>query len=153
MDGENGNVTGNEEEEEENDQSIEEILSIIDEARKPGEGLKEVGSLLRGGSMDLDDIDTDADTDDIETNGDFVCPLQVWDFFFFLKSTSVRLRIINHVTLQTNLIEISKKKKKLFEDKGILLMAKRNLFSGNDVAFSLASKPDLCKSYVSFQSL
>lgn len=77
MDGENGNVTGNEEEEEENDQSIEEILSIIDEARKPGEGLKEVGSLLRGGSMDLDDIDTDADTDDIETNGDFVCPLQV----------------------------------------------------------------------------
>ena len=74
MDGEDGNL----ETEEENDQSqsIEEILSIIDEARKPGEGPK-VGSQLLGGSMDLDDIDDDADIDDIETSGDFVSALQV----------------------------------------------------------------------------
>ena len=74
MDGEDGNL----ETEEENDQSqsIEEILSIIDEARKPGEGPK-VGSQLLGGSMDLDDIDADADIDDIETSGDFVSALQV----------------------------------------------------------------------------
>ncbi|XP_022775000.1 serine/threonine-protein kinase SAPK1-like isoform X2 [Durio zibethinus] len=71
-----GGEDGNVETEEENDQSqsIEEILSIIEEARKPGEGPK-VGSQLLG-SMDLDDID-DADIDDIETSGDFVCALQV----------------------------------------------------------------------------
>ncbi|XP_022739323.1 serine/threonine-protein kinase SAPK2-like isoform X2 [Durio zibethinus] len=63
---------------EENDQSqsIKEILSIIDEARKPGEGPK-VGSQLLGGSVDLDDIDADADIDDIETSGDFVSVLRV----------------------------------------------------------------------------
>lgn len=55
-------------------QSIEEILSIIQEARKPGEGPK-VGGQFVGGSMDLDDIDADADIDDIETSGDFVCAL------------------------------------------------------------------------------
>ncbi|WVZ24898.1 hypothetical protein V8G54_003442 [Vigna mungo] len=55
-------------------QSIEEILSIIQEARKPGEGPR-VGGQFVGGSMDLDDIDADADIDDIETSGDFVCAL------------------------------------------------------------------------------
>ncbi|KAK8554314.1 hypothetical protein V6N13_073215 [Hibiscus sabdariffa] len=61
----------------ENDQSqsIEQVLSIIDEAREPGEGPK-VGSQFLGGSMDLDDID-DADIDDVDTSGDFVCALQV----------------------------------------------------------------------------
>ncbi|XWS33355.1 hypothetical protein CRYUN_Cryun22dG0074800 [Craigia yunnanensis] len=76
MEGEDGNL----ETEAENDQSqsIEEILSILDEARKPGEGPK-VGSQLLGGSMDLDvyDIYADEDIDDIETSGDFVCALQV----------------------------------------------------------------------------
>ena len=74
MEGEDGNL----ETKQENDQSqsTEEILSIIDEARKPGEGPK-VGSQLLGGSMDLDDIDADADIDDIETSGDFVSALQV----------------------------------------------------------------------------
>lgn len=74
MEGEGGNL-GTEEENDQS-QSIEEILSIIDEARKPGEGPK-VGSQALGGSMDLDDIDADADIDDIETSGDFVCALQV----------------------------------------------------------------------------
>ncbi|KAH1237045.1 Serine/threonine-protein kinase SAPK2 [Glycine max] len=55
-------------------QSIEEILAIVQEARKPGEGPK-VGEQFVGGSMDLDDIDADADIDDIETSGDFVCAL------------------------------------------------------------------------------
>ncbi|KAE8720592.1 Serine/threonine-protein kinase SAPK2 [Hibiscus syriacus] len=67
---------------EENDdvpQSIEEILCIVDEARKGGEGPK-VGNRLLGGSMDLDDdddLDADADIDDLETSGDFVCALGV----------------------------------------------------------------------------
>lgn len=56
-------------------QRIEEILSIIQEARKPGEGPK-VGGQFVGGSMDLDDMDADdADIDDIDTSGDFVCAL------------------------------------------------------------------------------
>ncbi|KAL0291634.1 UNVERIFIED_CONTAM: Serine/threonine-protein kinase SAPK2 [Sesamum calycinum] len=56
-------------------QSIEEALAIIQEARKPGDDPKTGGQLLEG-SMDLDDeIDTDADIDDIETSGDFVCAL------------------------------------------------------------------------------
>lgn len=56
-------------------QSIEEALAIIQEARKPGEGLKLDGLFVGGGSMDLDDIDTDEDIDDIETSDDFVCAL------------------------------------------------------------------------------
>jgi serine/threonine-protein kinase SRK2 len=55
-------------------QSIEEVLSIIQEASKPVSLSKAVGHLL-GGSMDLDDLDADADLEDIETSGDFVCPL------------------------------------------------------------------------------
>ncbi|KAF5458197.1 hypothetical protein F2P56_022250 [Juglans regia] len=59
-------------------QSNEEILSIIKEARKPGEGPKLGGNdnILDGGSMDFDEIEADDDdTDDMETNGDFVCAL------------------------------------------------------------------------------
>ena len=52
-------------------QSVEEILFIIQEARKPAEVLKSGGPYM-GGSMDLDDLDAD---EDIETSGDFVCPL------------------------------------------------------------------------------
>ncbi|CAK9179226.1 unnamed protein product, partial [Ilex paraguariensis] len=55
-------------------QSIEEVLEIIKEARKTPDGPKKGGNFV-GGSMDLDDIDTDADIDDIETSGDFVCAL------------------------------------------------------------------------------
>ncbi|RWR84091.1 Protein kinase domain-containing protein [Cinnamomum micranthum f. kanehirae] len=53
-------------------QSIEDIVSIIQEARKPADGPM-VGGLFLNGSIDLDDIDTDMDLDDIETSGDFVC--------------------------------------------------------------------------------
>ncbi|KAK8710917.1 hypothetical protein V6N13_146226 [Hibiscus sabdariffa] len=66
----------NEEESRSVSQRIEEILYIIDEARKGGEGPKG-GSRLLGGSMDLDDDDLDADIDDLETSGDFVCALRV----------------------------------------------------------------------------
>ncbi|KAL2531398.1 Serine/threonine-protein kinase SRK2E [Abeliophyllum distichum] len=56
-------------------QTIEEALAIIQEARKPAEGAK-AGGLFVAGSMDLDDIDTDADIEeDIDTSGDFVCTL------------------------------------------------------------------------------
>jgi serine/threonine-protein kinase SRK2 len=55
-------------------QSIEEVLSIIQEARKALE-VPKVGALYLGGSMDLDDLDADADIEDIEMSGDFVCPL------------------------------------------------------------------------------
>ncbi|XP_042493063.1 serine/threonine-protein kinase SAPK2-like [Macadamia integrifolia] len=55
-------------------QSIEEVLSIIQEARKPAGGPK-IGGHLIGGSMDLDEIDADVDIDDVESSGDFVCAL------------------------------------------------------------------------------
>jgi len=55
-------------------QSVEEVLSIIQEASKPVFLSKGEEHLL-GSSMDLDDLDADADLEDIETSGDFVCPL------------------------------------------------------------------------------
>lgn len=57
-------------------QSVEEVVAIVQEARKGG-AAAEGGCLLGGGSMDdLDDLDTEADEDDdIETSGDFVCAL------------------------------------------------------------------------------
>ncbi|KAL4284693.1 hypothetical protein GQ457_16G022090 [Hibiscus cannabinus] len=73
MEGEEGKLKI--EQENDQSQSIEQVLSIIDEAREPGEGLK-VGTQFLGGSMDLDDID-DADIDDVDTSDDFVCALQV----------------------------------------------------------------------------
>lgn len=58
-------------------QVIEEILTIIQEARKPGEGLIIGGQgQFVGGSLDMDDLDTDLDIDDLETSGDFVCALE-----------------------------------------------------------------------------
>ncbi|XP_059432038.1 serine/threonine-protein kinase SAPK1 isoform X2 [Corylus avellana] len=62
------------EDESESPQSIEEILSIIQEAGKAGEGVK-LGAIVVGGSMDLDEIEADCDIDDIETSGDYVCAL------------------------------------------------------------------------------
>lgn len=53
-------------------QSIEDIACIIQEARKPADGAM-VDGLFLNGSIDLDDIDTDMDLDDIEKSGDFVC--------------------------------------------------------------------------------
>ena len=66
--------------EKENDssQSIEELLSIVQEARKPAEGPKFGGSFVGGSlELDLDDLEADCDMDDIETSGDFVCALWV----------------------------------------------------------------------------
>lgn len=60
-------------------QSIDEVLAIIQEAKKPGEDPKVCDLLVKGisSSIDLDDdSDIDDDTDDeIETSGDFVCAL------------------------------------------------------------------------------
>ncbi|KAG5574612.1 hypothetical protein H5410_054746 [Solanum commersonii] len=60
-------------EENEPTQSIDEVLAIIQEAKKPGEGPKSCDLLVKGisSSIDLDD-DTD---DEIETSGEFVCAL------------------------------------------------------------------------------
>ncbi|XP_059633519.1 serine/threonine-protein kinase SAPK1-like [Cornus florida] len=55
-------------------QSIEEVQSIIQEARTLPEVSKTGVHFIGGGSMDLDDFD-DADNEDIETSGDFVCQL------------------------------------------------------------------------------
>lgn len=58
-------------------QSIEEILSIIQEARKPVEGPKIDGQFV-GGELDFDEMDADDDFDnDIETSDDFdfVCDM------------------------------------------------------------------------------
>ncbi|WVZ66734.1 hypothetical protein U9M48_015918 [Paspalum notatum var. saurae] len=54
-------------------QSLDEIMAIIQEARKPGDGLKLSGQLPGLGSMELDDIDVD--DIDVEDSGDFVCAL------------------------------------------------------------------------------
>lgn len=62
---------------EDSSQSIEEILLIIQEARKPGEGPKLDGQFV-GGEMDFDEMDEDDDFDnDIETSDDFeyVCDM------------------------------------------------------------------------------
>jgi serine/threonine-protein kinase SRK2 len=73
-------VEEEEEEEEKCRQSVEEIVKIIEEARKGVNGTDNNGGLgLIDGSIDLDDID-DADIyddvdDDEERNGDFVCAL------------------------------------------------------------------------------
>lgn len=74
VEGEDGMQNGDDHIIDSSSQSIEEILTIIQEGRKPGEGPK-VGEQFVVGSMDLDDMDADADTDDIETSGDFVCAL------------------------------------------------------------------------------
>uniref|UniRef100_A0A0D9Z8C5 non-specific serine/threonine protein kinase n=1 Tax=Oryza glumipatula TaxID=40148 RepID=A0A0D9Z8C5_9ORYZ len=57
-------------------QSLEEVMAIIQEARKPGDAMKLAGAgqVACLGSMDLDDID-DIDDIDIENSGDFVCAL------------------------------------------------------------------------------
>ena len=57
-------------------QSVDEVLSIIQEARKPLSVPNVGGDLVTDGSMDLEDLDADADLDleDIETSGEFVCP-------------------------------------------------------------------------------
>ncbi|OEL37249.1 Serine/threonine-protein kinase SAPK1 [Dichanthelium oligosanthes] len=58
------------------EQSLEEVMAIIQEARKPGEAMKLAGQLPCLGSMDLDDIDLDdIDDIDIENSGDFVCAM------------------------------------------------------------------------------
>jgi serine/threonine-protein kinase SRK2 len=54
-------------------QSVEEIMAIIQEARKPGDGLKLTGQIPGLGSMDLDDVDVD--DIDVDDSGDFVCAL------------------------------------------------------------------------------
>ncbi|KAI3952400.1 hypothetical protein MKX01_005267 [Papaver californicum] len=60
-------------------QSIEDILAIIQEARKSADGSepKVGGGLLIGGSMDLDDeMDADVDLEeDLESSGEFVCAM------------------------------------------------------------------------------
>ncbi|KAG6399767.1 hypothetical protein SASPL_141252 [Salvia splendens] len=55
-------------------QSIEEALAAIQEATRTSDSSK-TGGLVLEGSMDLDDIDTDEDIDEVETSGDFVCAL------------------------------------------------------------------------------
>lgn len=66
-------------EENEPTQSIDEVLAIIQEAKKPGEGPKGCDLFVNGSSsidFDDDDSDIDDDTDDeIETSGEFVCAL------------------------------------------------------------------------------
>ncbi|THU57247.1 hypothetical protein C4D60_Mb03t01500 [Musa balbisiana] len=54
-------------------QSIEEIMAIIQEARKPAVVSPILGLFVGGGSLELDDMDEDMD--DIETSGDFVCAI------------------------------------------------------------------------------
>ncbi|GJN31677.1 hypothetical protein PR202_gb20102 [Eleusine coracana subsp. coracana] len=59
------------------EQSLEEVMAIIQEARKPGDDLRLAGQVpCPLGSMDLDDTDLDdIDDIDIENSGDFVCAM------------------------------------------------------------------------------
>ncbi|XP_058085952.1 serine/threonine-protein kinase SAPK3-like [Magnolia sinica] len=52
-------------------QSIEEVMRIIQEARTPSEGLKADGQSVAG-LVDLDDTDTDIETEEVDEGGDFV---------------------------------------------------------------------------------
>ncbi|XP_057807149.1 serine/threonine-protein kinase SAPK2-like [Salvia miltiorrhiza] len=74
MEGERGSVQVNIGADEYGCQSIEEALGIIEEARISGQPTK-MEDVLLGGSIDLDEIDTDEDEDDIDTSDDFVCAL------------------------------------------------------------------------------
>ncbi|KAJ8424686.1 hypothetical protein Cgig2_014158 [Carnegiea gigantea] len=66
----------NDEDEKESLQSEEEIVAIVQEAKKTtAEGTALINGLLMGGSMDLDDSELDADIDDLEMSGDFVCAM------------------------------------------------------------------------------
>ncbi|KAL4579686.1 hypothetical protein LXL04_015843 [Taraxacum kok-saghyz] len=60
-------------------QSIEEVISIMQEARKAAKGGKHEGQFVGGGSVDLDDDEIDSndefEDDDVDTSGDFVCAL------------------------------------------------------------------------------
>ncbi|KAI8536310.1 hypothetical protein RHMOL_Rhmol10G0247600 [Rhododendron molle] len=67
----------NDEDQKPSHQSMEEVLAIIQEARKVTEAAARGGGHFVAGSMDLDDADLDADIDDgeIDTSGEFVCTL------------------------------------------------------------------------------
>ncbi|XP_077244868.1 serine/threonine-protein kinase SAPK3-like [Tasmannia lanceolata] len=52
-------------------QSVEEIMRIIQEARTPAEGSKAGGQSIAG-MVDLDDVDTDADNEEVDESGDFL---------------------------------------------------------------------------------
>ncbi|KAL0726347.1 hypothetical protein Bca4012_022440 [Brassica carinata] len=74
------NIVEEDEEEEKCRQSVEEIVKIIEEARKDVNGKNDPNGglgLIDGSMIDLDDIDdeVDDDDDDDEKNGDFVCAL------------------------------------------------------------------------------
>lgn len=55
-------------------QSIDEILSVIQDARQPlhPPNTGGLGGLLGSGSMDFDDVDADVDLDYMESSGEFV---------------------------------------------------------------------------------
>ncbi|GKE60258.1 hypothetical protein Tco_1510625, partial [Tanacetum coccineum] len=73
-------------------QNIEEIISILQEARKGVIDDKQDGQFVGGGSMDLDDdIDTDDEfEDDVDSSEDFVCAIYV---------TNRKCELINDTTL------------------------------------------------------
>ncbi|KAG9451434.1 hypothetical protein H6P81_011399 [Aristolochia fimbriata] len=80
-------------------QSMDDITAIIQEARKPAEVPKIVGGHFIGGSVDLDDMDADADCDDIDMSGDFVCALsyKINDILFiFVDDKQVILHGVGH---------------------------------------------------------
>ncbi|XP_058104111.1 serine/threonine-protein kinase SAPK3-like [Magnolia sinica] len=52
-------------------QSVDEIMQIIQEARTPAEGSKGSGQASMG-VADPDEVDTDADTEEVDNSGDFV---------------------------------------------------------------------------------
>lgn len=78
MEGEAASVQHNigEDEDDYASQTMDETLAIIQEARTiTARPTKIFDDPFVGGSLDLNEIDTDEDVDDIDTSGDFVCAM------------------------------------------------------------------------------
>ncbi|KAG6403373.1 hypothetical protein SASPL_135591 [Salvia splendens] len=78
MEGEAASVQRNigEDEDDYASQTMDETLAILQEARTiSARPTKIFDDPFVGGSLDLDEIDTDEDVDDIDTSGDFVCAM------------------------------------------------------------------------------
>ncbi|KAG1354366.1 serine/threonine-protein kinase SAPK2 [Cocos nucifera] len=55
-------------------QTVEEIMRIIEEARKPAEGSKAIDQSALG-LVDADDTEAEADTEEADSSGDFLAPI------------------------------------------------------------------------------
>lgn len=55
-------------------QTVEEIMCTIEEAKKPAEGSKAKDQSVLG-LMDADDSEAEADSEEVDSSGDFMAPV------------------------------------------------------------------------------